>query len=322
MLTEDQLDKFKERGFLVIENVLNDSDLLPLESEYCELLDRHVLQYHQDGRIPSLFEELSFGERFSQVVAICPECIDFLNISLPLVNGRVDPDKYHSHAGPGIFSVLRNSKILDIVESVLGPEISSSPVQQMRIKPPQKKLLEQSITHSGVGLTTWHQDTVAVLPEANDTNQLTVWVAVTDANEENGCLVSIPCSHLEGAHPHTPGAIPREPSIPDEIIGGREGVSLPVNRGGVIIFHKQNIHRSLPNRSDHFRWSIDIRYHPTGQPNGRPAFPGFIARSKSSPESELTDPEKWVQLWDDARNRIIEGKVNGPIFKDWTNSVV
>ena len=187
----------------------------------------------------------------------------------------------------------------------------------MRIKPPLSELADVSITHSGVGNTTWHQDTVAVLPEAEDTNQLTVWIAVTEANEENGCLVSIPGSHLEGAHRHIPGEIPREPSVPAEIIGGRTGNALPVARGGIIIFHKQNIHRSKVNRSNSLRWSLDVRYHPVGQASGRPAFPGFIARSRANPDSELRDPQLWNQMWQDARMRIIRGEYQGPIFKDW-----
>jgi hypothetical protein len=191
---------------------------------------------------------------------------------------------------------------------------------QMRIKPPQYQLNGENVSHSNIGITTWHQDTVAVLPEADDTNQLTVWVAITDADEENGCLVSIPGSHRQGPKIHQPGEIAREPTIPESIINGRKGLPLPVKRGGLVIFHKQNIHSSLPNLSDRLRWSVDLRYHPVGQPSGRPAFPGFVARSKSSPELELKDPLVWKRLWDDARTRIIRGEYTGPIFKDWDNT--
>ena len=37
--------------------------------------------------------------------------------------------------------------------------------------------------------------------------------------------------------------------------------------------HKHTIHGSLPNVSDEIRWSLDLRYNPTGQPTGRPEFP-------------------------------------------------
>lgn len=317
MLSDDQLDSFQRNGYLVVEHVLDDSDLAPLEREYAGLLDELANRLYQQGEINSTYAEFDFSERFARVVAQYPECIDRMNISLPLDNGEIDVDRYQAHTGPAVFGLLRHAKVLDVVESVIGTEIASSPVQQMRIKPPLAQLVEDNIAHSGVGNTTWHQDTVAVLSEADDTNQVTVWIAVTDADEENGCLVSIPGSHLEGSHRHVPGEIPREPTVPADIIGGRKGNALPVERGGIIIFHKQNIHCSKPNRSSRLRWSLDLRYHPVGQASGRPAFPGFVARSHTNPESELRDPLLWNQMWQDARMRIISGEYQGPIFKDW-----
>jgi ectoine hydroxylase-related dioxygenase (phytanoyl-CoA dioxygenase family) len=317
MLSSDQLDSFQRNGYLVIEQVLDDSDLEPLEREYAALLDDMAKRLFQQGEIDSAYAELDFAERFAKVVAQYPECIDQMNISLPLINGEVDADRYRAHTGPAVFDLLRNPKVLDVVEAVIGPEIASSPVQQMRIKPPLAKLVEDNVSHSGVGNTTWHQDTVAVLEEADDTNQVTVWIAVTDADEENGCLVSIPGSHLEGSHRHVPGEIPREPTVPADIIRGRKGNSLPVGRGGIIIFHKQNIHCSKPNRSNRLRWSLDLRYHPVGQASGRPAFPGFVARSRANPDTELRDPARWSRMWQDARMSIIRGEYQGLIFKDW-----
>lgn len=317
MLTDAQLAEFDERGFLVVEGVLADVDLEPLEREYAQLLDDRCRELVAQGRLESSLAELDFGTRFARTVAACPDCIDAFNISLPLINGAVDPATYRAHFGPALFHLQRNDRILDLVEAIIGPEIESSPVQQMRIKPPQTAVGEANVAHSNVGITTWHQDTVAVLPEADATEQLTVWIAVTDADRENGCLVSIPGSHREGSHPHEAGKIAREPSVPDSIIAGRTGTPLPVRRGGVILFHKQNIHSSLPNRSNRLRWSVDLRYHPIGQPSGRPAFPGFIARSRSNPARELRDAETWQQNWEAARRRIVNGEYDGPIFRDW-----
>ena len=51
--------------------------------------------------------------------------------------------------------------------------------------------------------------------------------------------------------------------------------------------------------------SFDLRYHPTGEPTGRPMFPGFVARSRSDPASELHSATEWKALWEDARSRIL-----------------
>lgn len=325
MLTGEQLSSFDRNGFVVIEGVLGDEDLQPLEREYDELLESVAAKLFSRGGIPSAFGGLPFGERFARVLAHCPDGFDYFNISLPLINGKVEADKYHAHTGPAVFGLLRNDKLLDVVESIVGPEVSSSPVQQMRLKPPRASLGPASVDHSGVGMTTWHQDIVAILPEADDTEQLTAWVAVTDANEQNGCLVSIPGSHRQGPQVHCPGdLLAREPNIPRPLVDEHRAVPLPVKRGGVILFHKQNIHRALPNRSKGLRWSLDLRYHPVGQPSGRPAFPGFVARSRTHPETELRDPHKWQQLWDEARIRIVNGQHQGPIFAEdrWSNPTV
>jgi len=87
-----------------------------------------------------------------------------------------------------------------------------------------------------------------------------------------------------------------EPFIPKENI-----TAVPVKAGGAVIFHPFTPHSSMSNRSDGFRWSFDLRYNVTGQPTGRSQFPEFIARSKSHPETELTDWRQWYDMWDKTR---------------------
>ena len=71
--------------------------------------------------------------------------------------------------------------------------------------------------------------------------------------------------------------------------------------GDVLFMTKMTKHASLTNESDGVRFSFDIRYNPTGQPTERPWFPGFVARSRSHPESELRDFTTWDRLWEEAR---------------------
>ena len=77
-----------------------------------------------------------------------------------------------------------------------------------------------------------------------------------------------------------------------------------MKRGDTLLLHKLTAHSSRPNQSDTIRWSFDLRYHPVGQPTGRDAFPGFVARSRKAPESELHDPRLWAQHWFAARERL------------------
>lgn len=324
-LGEVQISSFEKNGFLAIDRLLDDEDLRPIEEEYAALLDQVAIKLHLAGEIPDLYDELPFGERFSRAISHYPDLHRYFNISLPLINGAVDLETYHMHTGPAAFELMRHPKILDVVESIIGPEIYSSPVQQMRMKPPEARVHDALKGHSNVGATAWHQDIVALLPEADVTQQLTVWLAITEATIVNGCLVSVPGSHREGPKIHCVNlTLASEPQVPGKLMEGREAVPLPVQRGGVVLFHKMNVHRTLPNTSDSLRWSMDLRYHPTGQATGRPAFPGFAARSRSSPEKELRDPQAWARSWDEARESIVSGQYQNRIFEDtrWNDEAV
>jgi ectoine hydroxylase-related dioxygenase (phytanoyl-CoA dioxygenase family) len=324
-LSADQIASFNQNGFLAIDSLVPPDDFLPIENEYSELLDRIARKLFSEGEISRLFDDMPFGDRYSSIIGEYPELHRFFNISLPLLNEGIERSSFSMHSGPAVFNLMRHPKILDVVEAIIGPEIYSSPVQQMRMKPPARSLHGNLASHSNVGATTWHQDIVALLPEADETQQITVWLAITEATLENGCLTSIPGSHAEGPKAHCSNlAIASEPQVPDKLMQGRNAKPLPVKKGGAILFHKMNVHRALPNLSDGLRWSMDLRYHPTGQATGRPAFPGFVARSRTNPEQELRDAAAWSQSWDKARDDILSGRYGGRLFEDtrWNDEAV
>ena len=324
-LSADQLREFRRDGFLAIDSLLTDDDLAPVHDEYERVLEGQIDRLLASGALAER-PAAGFDDRYAAVLAADPLTHRRFNISLPLINGAVDPEFYVMHCGPAVFGLLRHPAILDLVESVIGPEIASNPVQQMRMKPSQDAVADESLrVHSNVGATTWHQDIVALLPDADDTRIVTVWVALSDAFVDNGCLVSIPGSHRLGPQAHCANeALASEPYVPPSVLAGMEERPLPVRRGGVVLFDKLNVHRSLPNRSGSMRWSMDIRYNPVGQGSGRPAFPSFVARSARRPESELHDFEAWRRLWDDAREAIVSGAYPDRIFEDvrWNDPAV
>ncbi len=143
---------------------------------------------------------------------------------------------------------------------------------------------------------------------------LTVWLAITDATEENGCLCVVPGSHRRGLVTHCPGttAKRRGMHIPDQLRGNTI-VVVPVKQGGALLMDRRTMHASLPNRSKDIRWSFDLRYQPIGQPTGRPFFPAFTVRSHDSPSDEVRDWRVWANLWRAAYTHLLEhpvGKTN------------
>ena len=310
MQAANVLDQFHEQGFVVLEDLLDPLlDLQPLVEDYSALLDELAERWHAEGVMLSTHRGLPFGRRLVEIVRESGRPYSqYLDISLPL--GRITPTT-PIHLSPAVFDLLRNPRLLDAVELLIGPEIYSNPIQHVRIKPPER-LLSGDQRDGLVAQTGWHQDQGVALPEADDTEILTVWVAVTDATEENGCLCVVPGSHRGGLVTHC-----RNKQIPDALVGGG-GVPLPMSRGSVLLMHRRTQHASLPNVSEDIRWSFDLRYQPIGQPTGRPMFPGFVARSRRDPGSALADYRIWADLWQEARDRLARGEM--PEFSRWSGS--
>ncbi|MEM1420290.1 MAG: phytanoyl-CoA dioxygenase family protein [Pseudomonadota bacterium] len=316
-LSHAQRESFDANGFLIVEDVIASETLDALWAEYEDRLDEAARALHARGRIQDLHAADAFGERYTKLIAQAPEVFEYLDISYAL--NETLSETAVMHAGPAVFSVLTDPGLLDVVDSVIGPEIYSNPVQHARIKPPQDALTGEIAELSYVGRTTWHQDMGALTDDAEGSNIVTVWVAVTDAMEENGCLVAIPGSHrIDGGRlrTHCPGgAINAENFSPGRGLSPGERTPLPVRRGGIVLLNRYTEHAALPNRSGSLRFSLDLRYNPIGQATGRPAFPGFVARSRSRPETALRDPARWRQLWLDAAEEIQTGAYQGPIYE-------
>ena len=79
--------------------------------------------------------------------------------------------------------VVHNSKILDAVESIIGKNVLACGTT-LFIKNPDEK-----------GFVSFHQDAKYIGLEPH--NWVTAWIAVTDANEENGCMRMWSGSHKD-----------------------------------------------------------------------------------------------------------------------------
>ena len=316
-LSDTQQKTFAEQGYLVVENVLDQALLEAVSTEYEELLDRLAQDLYTAGRIPSTYAELDFDQRYCKLICVAPEIYQHLDISLPVSNELTADSGVH--AGPAVFRLLTDNKLLDIVESVIGPEIYSNPIQHTRIKPPERLLPPAAQIDSNMARTLWHQDEAVALETAAGVNMLTVWLAITDATREQGCMVAVPGSHrFDDMAVHCPGKIHvSEIYISDELVEQHRVVPLEVHAGGLVLLHRRTWHGAWRNQSERLRWSFDLRYQPAGQPTGRDFFPGFLARSRQHPEQVLTDPGRWAESWYKARSEIANGAVQAVFNERW-----
>jgi len=162
---------------------------------------------------------------------------------------------------------LLHPQVLDVLEALIGPDVLA--LQSMLFFNPP-----------GRGGQGWHQDSYYI-PTYPDT-LIGAWIALEEADEENGCLWVAPGSNVEPIYPptstsfsvHSTGAfenlntIDNASHLDDEVNTLSKVVSkypapisVPMNPGDVLFFHAHMFHRSYPNRTtDRMRRSYVCHY--------------------------------------------------------------
>jgi len=85
-------------------------------------------------------------------------------------------------------------------------------------------------------------------------------------------------------------------------------VALEANPGDIVLLSKHTVHCSLPNISNNFRISMDLRYHKSGQPSGRDLLPNFCVRSKNKRNIKIHNFKQWLTIWEEAKLKCIPKK--------------
>jgi ectoine hydroxylase-related dioxygenase (phytanoyl-CoA dioxygenase family) len=103
----------------------------------------------------------------------------------------------------------------------------------------------------------WHQDNGYAFVEPQQ--YLTCWIALTDANEDNGCPWVVPGLHKMGTLRHELSDVGlvclENPS---------DATPVPVRAGDVVVFSSLTPHCTGPNRTNTVRKSYIVQYAPDG----------------------------------------------------------
>jgi ectoine hydroxylase-related dioxygenase (phytanoyl-CoA dioxygenase family) len=113
------------------------------------------------------------------------------------------------------------------------------------------------------------QEAVVTPKDVEELYHLAGWIALTDANKENGCMILYPGTHKE-IYPIKLGDY-----TSNTVYGSREGTidypgKLPepycmeVKAGQFFLFSERVIHGSLDNKTDQTRWGVNGRITTTG----------------------------------------------------------
>ena len=284
-LNEKQLSDYLDDGYLLLEDVLAADDLQPLIDDIAEGIDRTAREARSNGKLSDPFEHAPFDRRLA---CLRDTMVDAWEIEKAVTGKRLKT--------AGMFDVITNPAILDIVESVIGPEILAHPQFNCQAKMPNEARSQ----------IPWHQDLGFLDPEAEATFMVNFWIPLVDVSVENGCLEVIPGSHRAGLMPH--GEVAGYPNEGIRVGWVPDGapVACPVRKGGVVVFQHKTAHRSFPNRTDRIRWSLDIRYSDPSKPTGRDEVPGFLARSDAHPECVAKTHLDWLNLMQEVDELLYE----------------
>ena len=141
---------------------------------------------------------------------------------------------------PILDNVVRNSNILDAVESIIGKNILACGTT-LFIKEPDER-----------GFVSFHQDAKYIGLEPH--NWVTAWVAITDANENNGCMKMWPGTHKQELKYHNEkfdynsgNLLTRGQTVENVPLEKTESVIL--SEGQMSLHHPRIVHGSGINKS-------------------------------------------------------------------------
>ena len=174
-----------------VQDILGDDDFAAFERDYTALISKKAAQLVAAGALPKAFEAEAFDKRLAKIAA---EVTDDVNENEIRPFG-LSLDTMHALT-PGFFDFQFNSRLLRAVESIVGPEITLSPIQHCRPFLPTRNGAKNDC---GVAvIAPWHQDQGVTREEADGSEILTVWIPLTDVKAETGCLKVIPGAQSGG----------------------------------------------------------------------------------------------------------------------------
>lgn len=183
-------------------------------------------------------------------------------------------------------AIVHHPAVLDAVQDVIGPDIL---VYHTTV------WIKEARSDARVF---WHQDDAYF--HLDPAEQVTAWVALSEASEREGCMRMIPGSHRNGlwSHSDKPAAeslVRRGQNIGDHLTDS-DGVLVPVPAGAMSLHNTHTVHASGPNRGDDRRIGLGISYIPAHvRPLTEPRSSALLVRGQDRfghyhPETRLGAP--------------------------------
>ncbi|MFP6771397.1 MAG: phytanoyl-CoA dioxygenase family protein [Alphaproteobacteria bacterium] len=223
MLNQDQVRAYRDKGHLTVAPVFADRDIQTAVAD----------------------AEAWAGEEISRLDAADRAWYVEGAIKERAVLRKLDNPVY---LRPAFRALAGNETLLAMVAQLIGPDPQVF-FSQIFFK-----------AAGGGGPKPVHQDNFYFGPQDRD-SMITAWIALDDADVENGCLFFGEGTNLGPVIPHTaPAGEPFNLLIPGDVAREFEMTPAPVLRGGVSFHHGNTLHQSSDNQSSRPRRACAIHY--------------------------------------------------------------
>ncbi|MCC6456260.1 MAG: phytanoyl-CoA dioxygenase family protein [Caldilineaceae bacterium] len=227
--------------------------------------ESQVAQYERDGFIvvPNLFSEQEAAQWKEALKARVAELNKLEEPSGVCVMMPEMMDPYTS-------AKVQDAKIVGILEQLIGPNVEFLSV---------KAVFKNAKTSFN---SPWHHDWAYWL----GSNKISIWIALDDADPDNGCMRMAPGSHKQVADMQkVEDRTGFGNRISEDALQGQTIETLPVRRGDAIFFHDLTLHASCPNTSGRDRWCAIATYRDASQKDSSTVWRSSIVLSGESVNS-------------------------------------
>ncbi len=150
---------------------------------------------------------------------------------------------------PWLCDVVRNEKLIDAIEDIIGPNILCWGASFFTKKANDPRFVS------------WHTDSFYYGLKPAET--VTAWLAFNDANIESGCVRYIPGTHkgppaVHEIRKHRHNLVQQGQTVID--VPEDKAVLAEVKAGQVVLHHESVVHGSGPNNANHPRVGFSIHY--------------------------------------------------------------
>ncbi len=238
LIQDSDREAFARDGYVHVRGLLDERQLAELEPTYMRFLRGEIPVEGRD--FCDMAAEYQRGSTSEDDRSMAIDRLDVLNVMLPR--------RYHPEWRGNAYE----RAAADVARALL-PSATELDYDQLVAKPPARP---GAVFH-------WHQD-LAYWPETPEPETVTVWLALDDTAEDNGCLNFVPGSHLENElRPHFPLHGDRDTShtIVAKIDPARDHVvPAPIRRGDALCFRERTLHGSGGNTSERWRRAYVIAF--------------------------------------------------------------